>query len=87
MPDDYSAPLGLDRDHRAPRWRIWPFALGLALAGIAFVTGWAIVFHDPDGGQPVVRATLPAVPAVLPPPPPPAEPADDPSGQVIIRDP
>lgn len=88
MPDDYSAPLGLDRDARAIRLRIWPFALATSLAGLLFVTGWAIVFHDGDGGQPVVRAPLPAIPAALPsPPPPPSEPPDDPSGQIIISDP
>ncbi|MBN9016117.1 MAG: hypothetical protein J0H11_01800 [Rhizobiales bacterium] len=87
MPDDYSAPLGLDRDRRAMRWRIWPIALALSLGLVGFVAGWAIVFHDPDGGQPVLRQRLPTVPAVLPTPPQPAEPADDPSGQVIIRDP
>jgi len=69
------------------RWRIWPIALALSLGLVGFVAGWAIVFHDPDGGQPVLRQRLPTVPAVLPTPPQPAEPADDPSGQVIIRDP
>ncbi|MCX5514092.1 hypothetical protein C3941_24255 [Kaistia algarum] len=91
MSEDYTAPLGLGRDRSRRPSRLWPFALGIALAATLFVVGWAVWFHDPDGGQPIASVALPALPPAPPPPPaadsPAPEPPDDPSGQIIIRDP
>ena len=86
MSDDYSAPLGLDRAAEPARWRLWPFAVALAVLGLAFVTGWAIFSRGGDGGEPSVTMTLPAAPRPQPVAPQ-AEPPDDQDGQIIIRDP
>lgn len=96
MLDDYTAPLGLDRDI-APRRhrRLWPVALALAAAIVVGVAGWVMLVREPLGGQPVVEIALPkpvakpapaavAAPAAAAPT---AEPPDDPSGQIVIRDP
>lgn len=87
MPDDYSAPLGIDRDRPRPRWRLWPFATAAIVAGLAFVVGWAALYSGPERGQPSVRVAVPAAPPAPAAPAAPAEPPDDPSGQIIIRDP
>ncbi|SHF54449.1 hypothetical protein SAMN02745157_2363 [Kaistia soli DSM 19436] len=91
MPDDYSAPLGLDRP--AARRRplpIWPFLAGPTLLIVAAFAAWAVLKGDPYGGQPHVTVDVPPLPppvaAAPPQPEPPAEP-DDPNGQIIIRDP
>ncbi|HWJ71616.1 MAG TPA: hypothetical protein VNX29_00465 [Kaistia sp.] len=89
MPDDYSAPLGLDRPAAARRpWPIWPFLAGPTLIILAGLAVWAAVKGDPHGGQPHVTVDLPPLPppVAVKPPEPPAEP-DDPNGQIIIRDP
>ncbi len=89
MTDDYSAPLGL-RPAAVPRRRLpmWPFLAGPTLIILAGLAGWAMMTPDPFGGQPHVVVDLPPLPPPMPAaaPEPLAEP-DDPSGQIIIRDP
>jgi hypothetical protein len=94
LADDYTAPLGLDRDRPRRSRRLWPLVVVAGLIAAIGVGAWSMRVSAPPVTQSIVRLAPPPpalevapAPAAAPPIAVAPEPPDDPSGQIVIRDP
>lgn len=91
MPDDFTAPLGLDWDRGPRRYRrIWPVPIAMAIVLALLVTVWTALVPSSSAGGPVVRLDIPKTFAANPPAVP-APPSGDPAAPAapaaaIVRD-
>jgi uncharacterized protein len=60
-PDDISTPLGVDLEAKRTKRKAWPFlqmAAGAAALLTVSVIGYAVIAHDPLGGEPYAVASI-----------------------------